>query len=81
VDEPADNAVAGDDQVLHSAADIGDGGEERSPELTVRLPSVTGEGVVVAVTLCHEPVEQARVVGVDHREKRLGRCCPWESMW
>jgi hypothetical protein len=69
MDEAADDAVAGDDEIRDAAADIGDGVEEPRPELSVRLPPITGEGVVVAVILCHEPVRQPRVVSVDHREK------------
>ena len=72
VDEAAHHAVTGDHQVLHGGAQIGQCGEERGPELAVRLAAVGDEGVVVAVVLGHEPVHQIRLVRVEHREVGLG---------
>ena len=72
VDEAAHDAVTGDHQVLHRDAHVGQGGEERGPELAVGLASVGDEGVVVDVVLGDESVHQVRVVGVEHLDEEVG---------
>jgi hypothetical protein len=69
VGEAADDAVTGDDQVVHGYLDVGKAREERGPELAVGLASVGDEVVVVDVVRGEELVDQVRVVGVGHLDE------------
>jgi hypothetical protein len=74
VDEAADDAVAGDHDVLHGGDDVGQSDEEARPEGAVRLAAVRHDDVVVDVVRGDEAVDEIRVVGGEHVDVGVDEC-------
>jgi hypothetical protein len=76
VGESSDNAVSGDNQIVHGRLDVGKRGEEGRPPSPVGFTSICHERVVVDVVDSHKAIDGIGIVVVQALQVAPGKRSP-----